>query len=65
MNSTKNLMLDDKNKRNCGIIDLIVETNMVGNVIAAVTSQQTSYEPLPIINYSLFDENYCYSFNKF
>lgn len=47
--------MDDKSKH-CGIIDLIYESNKIGNVIADVTNQKTSYEPLPIMNYVLFDK---------
>ena len=44
-----------------GVKDLIAQSNIIGNVITAATSQNNyldSFEPLPFPNYSLFEENY-------
>jgi len=41
-----------------GLKDFINHTNVIGNVIAAASSQKNSFEPLPFANYSLFDESY-------
>jgi hypothetical protein len=41
-----------------GLKDFINHTNVIGNVIAAASSQKNSFEPLPFANYSLFEETY-------
>ena len=41
-----------------GLKDFINHTNVIGNVIAAASSQKNSFEPLPFANYSLFEESY-------
>lgn len=39
------------------MMDLIVQSNLIGNVLAAATHKSSSFEPLPIIDYSLFLDN--------
>ncbi len=44
--------------RSGGIMDLISQTNMIGNVIAAAASQKNPYEALPFLDSTLFQETY-------
>lgn len=57
MNSPKENR-NSQNSRPGGLFDFIEQTNVIGNVIAAAASQKNSFEPLPFLNMSLFDENY-------
>lgn len=49
---------DESSIRSGGIKDFVSQTFMITHVIAAAASQNNVDEPLPFVNYSLFEDNY-------